>query len=386
MAIESDQLVFDYLSRVGDLAQQRQLSSHARMRLVTELRAEIDKRRGRAIGGETPASVRRMLDRIGAPEELVAKAAAGEGLELPPDVDLPSQRTRIRRFGGRAAQAGGSPGGATGGPVRGSAGGSAQGPTGGSAQGGSARAGDASGAKRRPGLRKTLPRPRRSEEAAEAEPQRPVASPPHLAGEDELGPSGSEPDWWRVDARPFGPSDTVPGFTGGIEIPEILKPPPKEDEEPPKKAAAVPVEDEADDEEDAAGESVRRRFPRLRRAPAERSLSFSNPLLLIAAALLVAGAVMGSIIPLVAGWGIAYASRRLTPNEAKFAVLWVPGLAMASGMVWLWGRVEGRWGEAVADDAMGQAVAQTWPWVVRGAAVASALFLVWRSQRRARGE
>ncbi|MER7172307.1 hypothetical protein ABT367_12850, partial [Streptomyces mesophilus] len=108
MAIESDQLVFDYLSRVGDLAQQRQLSSNARMRLVTELRAEIEKRRGRAIGGESPASVRRMLDRIGAPEDLVDKAAAGEGLDLPPDVEMPSQRTRIRRFGGRTAPAGGS--------------------------------------------------------------------------------------------------------------------------------------------------------------------------------------------------------------------------------------------------------------------------------------
>ncbi|WP_199552370.1 hypothetical protein [Streptomyces sp. N35] len=351
MAIESDQLVFDYLSRVGDLAQQRQLSSNARMRLVTELRAEIEKRRGRAVGGESPASVRRMLDRIGAPEDLVDKAAAGEGLDLPPDVEMPSQRTRGRRFGGRSAPAGGS-----------------------------SPASDESGTGRRPGLRKTLPRPRKPEEA-EA-PQRPVASPPHLAGEDELGPSGSEPDWWRVDTTPFGPSDSVPGFTGGIEIPEILKPPPKEEER--LKKAPVPVEDEEDDE--VVEEPVRRRLPRLRRAPAERPLSFSNPLLLIAAVLLVVGAVMGSIIPLVAGWGIAYASRRLTPNEAKLAVLWVPGLALASGMVWLWGRVEGRWGEPVADNAMGQAVSETWPWVVRGAAVASALFLVWRSQRGARGE
>ncbi len=31
---------------------------------------------------------------------------------------------------------------------------------------------------------------------------------------------------------------------------------------------------------------------------------------------------------------------------------------------------------------MNDAISETWPWVVRGAAVASALFLVWRSQRR----
>ncbi|CAM5299436.1 hypothetical protein STANM309S_04291 [Streptomyces tanashiensis] len=53
-------------------------------------------------------------------------------------------------------------------------------------------------------------------------------------------------------------------------------------------------------------------------------------------------------------------------------------------MVWLWGRVEGRWGEAVAPggEAMGAAVSETWPWVLRGAAIASALFLLWRSRRR----
>lgn len=31
---------------------------------------------------------------------------------------------------------------------------------------------------------------------------------------------------------------------------------------------------------------------------------------------------------------------------------------------------------------MSDAMAETWPWVVRAAAVASALYLVWRSQRR----
>lgn len=46
VGIESDQLVYDYLSRVGDLAQQQQLSSGARMRLVAALRTEIDRQRG----------------------------------------------------------------------------------------------------------------------------------------------------------------------------------------------------------------------------------------------------------------------------------------------------------------------------------------------------
>ena len=49
---------------------------------------------------------------------------------------------------------------------------------------------------------------------------------------------------------------------------------------------------------------------------------------------------------------------------------------------WLWGRNDGRWGTPIVQGHMNDAIAETWPWVVRGAAVASALFLVWRSQRR----
>jgi hypothetical protein len=43
--------------------------------------------------------------------------------------------------------------------------------------------------------------------------------------------------------------------------------------------------------------------------------------------------------------------------------------------------MNGRWGTPIAEGHMNAAVSETWPWVVRGAAVASALFLVWRSQR-----
>ncbi|MGW2849572.1 hypothetical protein ACWC5G_33040, partial [Streptomyces sp. NPDC001274] len=70
MGIESDQLVYDYLSRVGDLAQQRQMSSADRMKLVAGLRGEIDRQRGKA-SGDSPAAVRRIIGRLGSPDELV---------------------------------------------------------------------------------------------------------------------------------------------------------------------------------------------------------------------------------------------------------------------------------------------------------------------------
>ena len=66
MGIESDQLVFDYLSRVGDLAQQRQLPSGTRMQLVSSLRNEIDRQRAK-YDPDSPAAVRRILGRLGTP-------------------------------------------------------------------------------------------------------------------------------------------------------------------------------------------------------------------------------------------------------------------------------------------------------------------------------
>ncbi len=104
-------------------------------------------------------------------------------------------------------------------------------------------------------------------------------------------------------------------------------------------------------------------------------------MLLLAAASLVAGAVLGNWFALILGWLIAYASRRLTPAESKGAVIVIPGLALAGGLLWLWGRASGRWGTEITEGQTNAAIAETWPWVVRAAAVSSALFLIWRSQR-----
>ncbi len=119
----------------------------------------------------------------------------------------------------------------------------------------------------------------------------------------------------------------------------------------------------------------RRMVPRL---PVSR---WSNPLLLIAAALLVVGAVLGNWFALLLGWLIAYASRRLSDAETKAAVIGLRGgrrgrdrLAVGPqrrplGHPHRPGPHERR---DLRDLAVGGA----------GAAVASALFLVWRSQRR----
>ncbi|MEV3990585.1 hypothetical protein AB0J57_16915 [Streptomyces sp. NPDC049837] len=290
MGIESDQLVFDYLSRVGDLAQQRQLSSQTRMRLVSSLRSEIDSRRGE---DDSPAAVRGILKALGTPDEVVGAAAGAAGPARPA---VPVQRTPSTR------------------------------------------------------------------------PETPAweAASPHLAGMDELGDGASagQPDWWRVeeDALP-------PGFRGGVEIPDMLKPPPKAEE----------------GEEAAEPEPV---SPAVSPAPARRRLSLSglrlgHPMLVAAAVLLVAGVILGSWLALGGGWLLAYGSRRLSRTEAKLAVFGLPGAVAAGAAVWLWGRLDGRWGDPIppGGDALSAALTATWPWTLRTAALASALYLLWRARR-----
>ncbi|MFB7265009.1 hypothetical protein ACFCXH_23065, partial [Streptomyces nojiriensis] len=107
-----------------------------------------------------------------------------------------------------------------------------------------------------------------------------------------------------------------------------------------------------------------------------------NAFLLLAAAVLVVGTVTGYWLLLVVGWLLPYASRVLGPAERKWAVFGPPGAVLAAAVLWVWGRMNGKWGEALADDQLSGALHGMWPWVLRGAALASALYLVWRARRR----
>ncbi|MFD9909838.1 hypothetical protein [Streptomyces sp. NPDC059063] len=357
MGIESDQLVFDYLSRVGDLAQQRQLPSGARMRLVSELRGEIDRRRAKA--ADSPAAVRRILDRLGTPDELVDAAAdpAAERPVLPPEPE-PRPSAGLR-----------------------------------------------SEASRR--LRRVVPRPRPAPETAPAPPapeppSAPRPTPPHLVGLDEAGEASDiEPDWWRVERVPLEGAEAVPGFVGGVEIPEMLKRPPvstkktdakgERDEDGPDGEGDEGGEEREhegldDDEEETEG-AVEADGSAAKGAPAGIAAlaalrSLSNPLLLLAAVALVVGAVIGNWFALGGGWVVAWFTKKLSRTEVKLAVIGMPALSVAGGIAWLWGRSQGKWGDPIAKGEMNAALSDVWPWVVRGAAIGSALFLVWRSQRQ----
>lgn len=359
MGIESDQLVYDYLSRVGDLAQQQQLSSGARMRLVSTLRGEIDRQRG-TDGSDSPAVVRRIIGRLGTPAELVAAAAgSGDGT-----VSLPSPRAGSEPT---APQPRAVPR-----PRR--------------------------GLLRKDALRKGASEGREADKETDDEakdegpvPGWPSASAPHMAGLDETASPGGEPDWWRIEPGPFGEGAGVPGFVGGLESPELLRPP-----RPPAKeeSGAGQEADEGEEKDEEGAAAPRPRRFRLRRrkvavlAPAAPgtvvaagTTRFANPFLLLSAALLVAGAVLGSWVALAAGWLLAYSSRKFSRTEAKWVAMGLPGVVVAGALVWLWGRMEGRWGQPIAEGAMRDAMSDAWPVVVRTAAVASAVYLVWRSRR-----
>lgn len=340
MGIESDHLVYEYLSRVGDLAQRRQLNSGDRMRLVAGLRDEIDRRRAK-YDPETPAAVRRILERIGTPEEVLDTLGTLSGR-------APADRA--------AAPAAFDPGPAV--PEQ-----------------------------RGPGRlrRKVVPPPRPA-----AEPQN---VPPHLAGLDELGPSdGVEPDWWRVTPGSYGAGPQVDGFAGGIEIPDLFKEGPEDEDgdgsaEPPGKPPGAP------EARTRAAVRLLRERRRAKRAAKEAAPVVAevaaaparpkpNAFLLLAAAVLVVGVVSGYWLLLVVGWLLPYASRVLRPGEHKWAVFGPPGLVLAGAGVWLWGRMNGKWGETLAEDQLSGTLHGMWPWLLRAAGVASALYLVWRARRR----
>ncbi|KUL37186.1 hypothetical protein ADL22_22620 [Streptomyces sp. NRRL F-4489] len=417
MGIESEQLVFDYLSRVGDLAQQRGLPSGARMRLVASLRAEIDAQRADQKADSVPG-VKRMLARLGTPEAVVRAAAEAEGRTGQDGGAAPGPRPAP------AAPPSPGPSAASGGPGRPAPWAEARERLGGLiGKVPAPRDGDAEDGGRRPGFLTKRSRP-----AAPEAPQ--IAAPPHLAAAHELGDAQDPPDWWRVEAAPYGPeggpqgpdgtaygaADSVPGFVGGIELPEVWEHPEEKnaaakdgaqkgaDGAAPAKrggGAALPAllrralgrrpaapatGEPGKDTGTGAGPATDGTTDAEATAPARLPLrAWLSPVPALAVLLLLAGAVTGSWLALAGGWGLAYVSRRLGRTETKFAALGVPGVFAGGLVLWIWGRSQGRWGDALPPGHLGQELLAALPATARAAAIASALFLLWRLRRTARG-
>ncbi|MGA5703372.1 HAAS signaling domain-containing protein [Peterkaempfera bronchialis] len=318
MGIESDKLVYDYLGRVADLAQ-TSLPAAERARLIAGLRADIDGRRS-AASRDTPAAVRRVLERLGSPDEVVERAARGGVTGPPPQAAAPAAS---------AASAAPMVPAAAAAPVAPAA--------------------------------PVVPTARDAEWWRV--PGAPAAAVPE-AGSDPMLPvhlpsAGDFPGW------------------DGVEIHFEVERQPEAD------PAAEAAPDEPDEAEAVAeppvqpAERKRRRFG----AGGRRT---GLPLLLesLAALLLAAGALAGMVVPMLLGWLAAYASRRLSLMARRFAVFGIPALAVLGGGVWLWGRASGRWGGPPPTDAQFQeSVKALLPLVLRTAAGGSAAFMAWCALR-----
>ncbi|MDT0268136.1 hypothetical protein RM844_17785 [Streptomyces sp. DSM 44915] len=336
MGNDDEKLVFDYLSRVGDLAHGTDLSSTERARLVNRLRDEIGRQRADAAGGAGRGSVKRILGRMGRPEDVVAQATGGPVPSAPTPTPAPTPS-----------------------------------PT--------------------PSAR---PAPTPAPSPTPARPEVPLPAPRESAAPEPGGPPLEPPPFGVGGPPPHGGiwrEGEIAGFSGGIDIPELMHPSGLADPEPGPATEAELTAAEVEAER-AAAERAGPQAPAEPAAPAPRRRTrLARAVLsgrrrggiveLAGVVTLLAGAVAGSFYVLLLGWLLAYWSPRLSLRERQWATFGMPALLATGYAVWLIGRAGGYWGEQLAAGEPQQALADHWPMLLRLAAVASAAFLLYRARR-----
>ncbi|MFC1415345.1 hypothetical protein [Streptacidiphilus cavernicola] len=416
MGIESDQVVYDYLSRVGDLAQATSLTAAERARLVSGLRETIDTRRGgpgsgTSVRGEATA-VKRILNGIGSPDEVVRRAvhngvpraaesggaggagrgdgrAGGSGQggswggpAVPAQGGPPGEGGGASGGGGWWRFGGGGGGGAGGGSRSGGGAGDWAGA--GSGSGGGSGAGGGAGGWSGSGVGGSA------------------------GGWTGSGTGGGVGGWAgsggdggpQLDAR--AATGGLPGWRASFE-PDFMDP----EGIDPATRAAVPAQRGPDpdpgdgtataDEPVLLAKAGPPRRTLLRRllgppptaAPPVQPVAVAVPRSRIplveslAALVLAASAVLGLWYLAVVGWPLAYVSRRIGRQAAHFAGLWLPVVVACGVGYWLYQHVHGQPAGHPLTDAQYKAAVRSAVGVgLRVAAGASALFLAWRISRR----
>ena len=367
MGIESDQVVYDYLSKVGDLAQATTLTAAERARLVSGLRDTIDSRRSgtsasAAAGsarGELPA-VRKILAGIGSPDEVVRRAVHNG---VPRDAERGREGTSggVRR---REEAYGGGTGPSVpvqGGPPPGERSQvSAGGTEGWWSVGG--RLGDGTGG----------------------------GSGGGFGGSGGFGPGGPG---GGLGAADLGAGE-LPGWRASFE-PDFLDPDyvdPAERVPLQRQPPAVP--DAADEAvpQPVAGPPPRSLLRRLLGGPppvvaevvAQPVARPPLPLLeSLAALVLVAAAVLDLWYVALLGWGIAYTGRRIGRQAAHIAGLWIPLLVACGCGYWLYTHTHGQpAGHQLTDAQFKAALRSATSFWLRSSAACSVAFLAWRISRR----
>jgi hypothetical protein len=369
MGIESEQLVYDYLSRVGDLAQATALTAAERARLVSGLRETIDSRRpgtGTAAtrtGSREAAAMKKVLDGIGRPDEVVRRAV---------HTGVPDAR-EAQGSARRRAEAGGSPSApsAPSVPVQGR-------PP--AAEGDWWRLGrgaaDRSGRSGRGG----------QGESVYADGAR------GGYGDDFGGFGGGGGFGGAVPGSELGGPGELPGWTASYE-PDFLHPDyvdPRSAKVPeqrlPEQVEPEPVLPAPPPRPGLLRRTFGRPVPaRPAVEPAGTEPAAPAPLAplplveSLAVLVLASGAVLALWYVAVLGWFLAYSARRVGRGAAQFAGLWVPVLVAAVCGFWFYGHTHGRPpGQQLTDAQFKAGLRSTIAVWLRAAAACSALFLAWR--------
>ncbi|SEK20393.1 hypothetical protein [Streptacidiphilus jiangxiensis] len=357
MGIESEQLVYDYLSRVGDIAgRSGGLTAAQRARLVNELRQTIDSQRAANSSSSVRAevgAVRRILAGLGTPDEVVARASGGAMWPTAgPSVPAQSRSATATMPGTTSGATPMIPSQAQPPAVEGrvefvSADAGRQPLTGGvplwSAE---PESGDYPGANgvrmvQLPGWSGTFDgAPPTWDPSGVIHPLTglPVAPPAGVPGEVPFPGAGAP---FVAQPRPgllrrlLGASATAPAPAGAVAEP----------------VAAVP------------------------RAP----IPFVEA---VATLVLAAGAVTGFWYVAILGWLFAYGGRRLGRGVGRFAALWIPGLTAAACGFWLYRTGHPAGHPALTNAQFATATHNAFAFWLRAASALSAAFLAWRITRR----
>lgn len=341
VGIEGEQLVLDYLSKVGDLAHTTSMSAAERAALVGRLRTEIGQQRSRVDGEESRSDIKRILRQMGRPEDVVANAAGGTAQAAHSAPAVPAPAPAPEPSAPPAPQ-----------PEK--------------------------------PARFSFRKPKDRAPAPEPEPA------PEPAPQARAGVAEEDAEDWAEQPKPpqlYWPDGRIGGFVGGIEIPEMLRAP-VEDRTAPGPAAPDPTAAPAVETPPAEAAPAEPAAPppptgwrRANAAIRGTNRHMGGPIELIGALLLVSGAILTELAPLAIGWLLAYWSPRLSRREAQWITFGGPGLVFGGYLTWLFGRVNAYWGEPLVDTTAGDQLADTWPLLLRLSAVVSAALLLWRARR-----
>ncbi|WP_406285575.1 hypothetical protein [Embleya sp. NBC_00896] len=342
MNFESDHLVLQYLGQVGDAAQRR-LRPADRARLVERLRSQINSERER-LNAHTTGTVQVILDRLGSPDSVVGHELyrLGDLRDTGADDGVGAMSMRGSRYATVARQMGfradATPIPAVLDPSR-----------------------------PQPGT----PAPRVSPDAgpptlAETAAGTSPGAAPAATQPTPLADPDDEPLWWRTPPEgPLPPERPDPGSYGDGSL----------------HAPAYPIGVASDTSATWDDDALTEPTPAIGIFGGPGSLR-TQVREVFAIALMAVGAITASTVVVLLGVLVVFTAGAWSLKERRFAAFYIPGgmaLAFAIGM---WLRATGNMGTDLTRDQAWDRYGELLPAMVRVAAVAVSLYLLWRLNRR----